>query len=88
MAAFRPANCSVRPSKLVDGKTGSTPAYYMVNCAHPTHFDCTLVKADWTKRIRGIRANASRCSHAELDKATELDAGNPSGIWPAIPGHS
>jgi S-methylmethionine-dependent homocysteine/selenocysteine methylase len=61
----------------VDAKTGSTPAYYMVNCAHPTHFDSTLVTADWTKRIRGIRANASRCSHAELDKATELDAGNP-----------
>jgi S-methylmethionine-dependent homocysteine/selenocysteine methylase len=63
--------------ETVDGKTGSAPAYYMVNCAHPTHFDTTLVKADWTKRIRGIRANASRCSHAELDKATELDAGNP-----------
>ena len=63
--------------ETVDGKTGSAPAYYMVNCAHPTHFDTKLVKADWTKRIRGIRANASRCSHAELDKATELDAGNP-----------
>ncbi len=61
----------------VDERTGSAPAYYMVNCAHPTHFDSALVKADWTKRIRGIRANASRCSHAELDKATELDAGNP-----------
>ena len=63
--------------EAVDAKTGNAPAYYMVNCAHPTHFDDTLVKADWTKRIRGIRANASRCSHAELDKATELDAGNP-----------
>ncbi len=63
--------------ETVDGKTGSAPAYYMVNCAHPTHFETTLVKADWTNRIRGIRCNASRCSHAELDKATELDAGNP-----------
>lgn len=63
--------------EAVDAKTGNAPAYYMVNCAHPTHFDDTLVRADWTKRIRGIRANASRCSHAELDKATELDAGNP-----------
>jgi S-methylmethionine-dependent homocysteine/selenocysteine methylase len=63
--------------ETVDGKTGNMPAYFMVNCAHPTHFDTTLVRADWTKRIRGIRANASRCSHAELDKATELDAGNP-----------
>lgn len=63
--------------ETVDAKTGNAPAYFMVNCAHPTHFDDTLVKADWSKRIRGIRANASRCSHAELDKATELDAGNP-----------
>ena len=63
--------------ETVDSKTGSAPAYYMINCAHPTHFETTLVKADWTKRIRGLRANASRCSHAELDKATELDAGNP-----------
>lgn len=63
--------------EAVDAKTGNAPAYFMVNCAHPTHFDDTLVKADWSKRIRGIRANASKCSHAELDKATELDAGNP-----------
>ncbi len=63
--------------ELVDARTGSAPAYYMVNCAHPTHFDSKLVEADWTKRIRGIRANASSCSHAELDRATELDAGNP-----------
>jgi homocysteine S-methyltransferase len=26
---------------------------------------------------RGLRANASKRSHAELDAATELDAGNP-----------
>jgi len=32
------------------------------------------------KRIRGIRANASRLSHAELDEATELDAGNPEEL--------
>ncbi len=63
--------------ETVDSKSGSVPAYYMINCAHPTHFETTLVKADWTKRIRGLRANASRCSHAELEKATELDAGNP-----------
>ncbi len=31
----------------------------------------------WVHRVRGIRANASRCSHAELDGATELDDGNP-----------
>jgi homocysteine S-methyltransferase len=49
----------------------------MVNCAHPTHFSAALDEAaPWTGRIRGIRANASRLSHAELDAATELDRGD------------
>lgn len=64
-----------------DAATGASPAYYMINCAHPTHFENRLKPGEsWTKRIRGIRANASRCSHAELDKATELDAGNPAEL--------
>src|SRR3546814_17817228 len=50
----------------------------MINCAHPTHFAATLDQdADWVLRVRGIRANASRCSHAELDAMTEVDAGDP-----------
>ena len=61
----------------VDAATGQYPAYYMINCAHPDHFDDALRDAPWTRRIRGIRANASRRSHAELDEASELDAGNP-----------
>jgi S-methylmethionine-dependent homocysteine/selenocysteine methylase len=61
----------------VDAATGGYPAYYMVNCAHPDHFGGTLLDAPWARRIRGIRANASRRSHSELDAAPELDAGNP-----------
>lgn len=62
----------------VDTATGDGPAYYMINCAHPTHFIGQLAAGEaWVRRIRGIRANASRCSHAELDQATELDAGDP-----------
>ena len=62
----------------VDDATGAYPVYYMVNCAHPSHFAHVLEPdALWTTRIRGIRANASRKSHAELDEATELDAGDP-----------
>ena len=54
------------------------PAYYMINCAHPTHFDATLAgKAAWLDRIRGIRANASKRSHAELNEAPDLDDGDP-----------
>jgi S-methylmethionine-dependent homocysteine/selenocysteine methylase len=61
-----------------DETTSAAPAYYMVNCAHPSHFHGQLENgAGWTQRIRGIRANASRLSHAELDEATELDDGNP-----------
>jgi homocysteine S-methyltransferase len=60
-----------------DKATGAYPAYYMINCAHPTHFEKELVKADWIGRIGGVRANASAKSHAELDAATELDPGDP-----------
>ena len=62
----------------VDRATGNGPAYYMINCAHPTHFESRLASGEaWVERIGGIRANASRCSHAELDGATELDDGDP-----------
>jgi S-methylmethionine-dependent homocysteine/selenocysteine methylase len=64
--------------EAVDAATGKGPAYYMVNCAHPTHYDTTLATdEDWVKRIRGLRSNASTMSHAELDEAEELDDGNP-----------
>ncbi|MEP9353185.1 homocysteine S-methyltransferase family protein [Xanthobacter sp. KR7-65] len=61
-----------------DAATGSAPAYYLINCAHPNHFAHVLEPAeDWTGRLRGLRANASRRSHAELDAAPDLDAGDP-----------
>ena len=63
---------------LVDHATDGGPAYYMINCAHPTHFAHRLVAgARWMTRIRGLRANASTRSHAELDEATTLDSGDP-----------
>jgi homocysteine S-methyltransferase len=62
----------------VDAATAGWPAYYMINCAHPTHFEHVLSGAEpWTKRIRGVRANASRKSHAELNESSELDIGDP-----------
>ncbi|MBV1686977.1 homocysteine S-methyltransferase family protein [Novosphingobium sp. G106] len=62
----------------VDAATNGAPAYYMVNCAHPDHFRDTLAEGgDWTARIGGLRANASRLSHAELDEAEVLDDGDP-----------
>jgi S-methylmethionine-dependent homocysteine/selenocysteine methylase len=64
-----------------DAATGDGPAYYMINCAHPTHFDDVLdPNEQWARRIRGLRANASTRSHAELDEATELDDGDPEDL--------
>ncbi|MEM1022771.1 MAG: homocysteine S-methyltransferase family protein [Myxococcota bacterium] len=62
----------------VDEHVVQSPTYYMINCAHPDHFVSVLgPDAAWKRRIRGVRANASRCSHAELDASEELDEGDP-----------
>ncbi|MCH8843716.1 MAG: homocysteine S-methyltransferase family protein [SAR324 cluster bacterium] len=64
--------------EAVEEATQGGPAYYMINCAHPTHFEAVLSTGEsWTNRLRGILANASSKSHAELDEAVELDEGNP-----------
>lgn len=61
-----------------DAETGGHAQYYMINCAHPTHFQPVLAAGGaWRERIRGLRANASRRSHAELDDSSDLDIGNP-----------
>ena len=65
----------------VDEETQQAAAYFMINCAHPTHFEHVLEpEAPWVARIRGIRANASLKSHAELDEATALDDGDPDDL--------
>lgn len=64
----------------VDAQTDSYAAYFMINCAHPEHFAAILEDAPWMARVQGIVANASRCSHAELDEAEELDDGNPAEL--------
>lgn len=64
--------------KQVDDATSRYPTYFMINCAHPSHFASVLHGNEpWAARIRGLRANASKMSHAELNEAPELDAGNP-----------
>jgi S-methylmethionine-dependent homocysteine/selenocysteine methylase len=60
----------------VDAEGG--PDYFMLNCAHPTHIAPGVTDdGEWRLRIRGVRANASTRTHAELDTATELDEGDP-----------
>ena len=64
-----------------DRETGNAPVYYMLNCAHPAHFAGALRKGEaWTARLRGLRANASMRSHAELDAAPDLDIGDPTDL--------
>ena len=78
----------------VDDATSGYPSYYMINCAHPTHFSAVIGENEpWIERIRGLRANASSMSHAELNESPELpelDAGNPEELgrdYAALKGH-
>ena len=65
----------------VDAATNGAAAYFMVNCAHPTHFASALEgDAAWVQRIGGLRANASKRSHQELNEAPDLDDGNPQEL--------
>ena len=77
-----PSGQSLRDAiEEVDDHTDGYAAYFMVNCAHPSHFDAVLEPGTaWTDRVMGLRANASRLSHAELDEAEELDTGNPEEL--------
>ncbi len=65
---------------MVDEETDGGAAYFLINCAHPDHFSDSLTNEPWIERIRGVVVNASRCSHAELDEAEELDDGNPEEL--------
>jgi homocysteine S-methyltransferase len=65
----------------VDADTDGAAAYFGINCAHPSHFAHVLEEGEpWLSRLRGLRANASRKSHAELDSSDELDAGDPDEL--------
>lgn len=67
--------------ETVDERTEGYAAYFGINCAHPTHFEQVVAGgAPWTGRIKSLRANASRKSHAELNDATELDIGDPEEL--------
>ncbi len=74
-----PTGQSLRDAiEQVDAETDGAPAYFMINCAHPTHFVGALAEGEpWLERLGGLRANASRKSHTELDESDSLDAGDP-----------
>jgi len=65
----------------VDDVTAGYPTYYMINCAYPTHFEPIIAEGgQWLERLRGLRANASQRSHAELNEAPDLDVGDPVAL--------
>jgi homocysteine S-methyltransferase len=64
-----------------DALSGGYPVYYMINCAHPEHLAAAIEdRGAWRLRVLGLRANASRRSHAELDESPDLDTGNPEEL--------
>jgi S-methylmethionine-dependent homocysteine/selenocysteine methylase len=77
-----PTGQSLREAiEQVDAATDGGAAYFMVNCAHPTHFAPALERGqEWMRRVGGLRANASTRSHTELDEASELDEGDPDDL--------
>jgi len=76
-----PSGDSIEDAILaVDDATDGAAEFLVINCAHPTHFADALPEGDSRTRIRGLRANASKLSHAELDEAEELDSGDPSDL--------
>jgi S-methylmethionine-dependent homocysteine/selenocysteine methylase len=77
-----PTGQSLREAiEQVDDASSGHPLYYMINCAHPSHFEDALGRGErWLERIRGLRANASRRSHAELNESADLDVGDPDEL--------
>ena len=64
----------------VDAATDSSPAYYGVNCAHPSHFEAALPGGTIGDRVLSVRANASSKSHQEMDASPTLDRGDPAEL--------
>ena len=56
------------------------PAFYYVNCAHPTHVARGMDDGAWRERVHGLRVNASTMSHEELDESEVLDDGDPAQL--------
>ena len=78
---FLPWDLTERSILAADAATGRSPAHYMVNCAHPTHIAPALcIEGPWIDRLGGIRANPPPKSHAELNKSTTLEQGDPDEV--------
>lgn len=64
--------------EAVDAEAGEArPAFFGVNCSHPTEFEPALEPGDWILRVRSLRPNASAKDKGELCQLGHLDDGNP-----------
>ncbi len=62
----------------IDAKTGNeAPDFYMINCSHPLEYEPALEAGDWTKRLRGVRPNASKMDKLALCKLGHIEDGDP-----------
>jgi len=82
-----PTGMPVREAiEQVDAESNEGALYFLINCAHPDHFTRIFNKEPWMQRLKGVVANASRCSHAELEVAEKLDDGDPKELGIQIGG--
>ena len=82
-----PTGVSVKEAiEQVDAESDGGALYFLINCAHPDHFTSIFNDGPWLQRLRGVVANASRCSHDELDVAEELDDGDPDELGVQVGG--
>ena len=64
----------------VDAQTGQAPAYYMINCTHPTEFAPGLTPGSWTARLGGFMPNAVAMETLDLCKLGHLEDGDPEEL--------
>lgn len=64
----------------VDAATGNAPAYYMINCTHPTEFEPALTDGAWTERLGGFMPNAVAMETLDLCKLGHLEDGDPKEL--------
>lgn len=77
---LRPGQTLRKAIAHVDDATESAPAYYMINCTHPIDFAPAFEPGDWTKRLGGIRPNASSLAKGVLCKLGHLEEGDPAEL--------
>lgn len=80
MGVFPAARRLGQAIETVDAATGDAPAYYMINCTHPTEFAPALTSGDWTGRLGGFMPNAVAVETLSLCKLGHLEDGDPEQL--------